>query len=78
MYSMADAMILNINTSLSMYSLQNELIMYRVSYIRRLHQKITNLEDLRVYSCLLLNPNRKRTDMIRFLINNREISQESH
>lgn len=51
------------NTSLNMYNLEFRLIIHIVSYIRRLHKEITNLNDLGVYFYLLLFPSRKRINI---------------
>lgn len=60
MHDMISGMKLKINTSLTMYNLENELIIYLVSYIWKLHQEITNLKHLRVYSYLFLSSNQKK------------------
>lgn len=46
-----------------MYNLKNMLVIYLVSYIKRLHQEITNLKDFRVYSYCLLSSNREKTNI---------------
>lgn len=77
---MISGMKLKINTSLTMYNLENELIIYLVSYIWKLHQEITNLKHLRVYSYLFLSSNqkKKKTILIRLPFKSWNFFQESH
>lgn len=63
MYGVTHIMKLKINTSMTMHNFENGLIMHQISYVRGLYQEITSLNNLRLYSYILLSPNWKKMDI---------------